>query len=394
MEQFTKPSAPSVKHRRFLLCLEAGAWILGILVLLMAGLSLRESLRNHRQVALATAQNLAQVLDRHMADTLGKVDLLLLAVKDEVEHDDDLEAFLQRQDGRTPGLRSLCVADAQGRVRHCIGTTPSTILFVEDRDYFRRLRDDPSAGAVISPPLQGLVTKDWMIVMARRLEGPGRRFAGITFAVIPLNPFQRLFDSLDVGAHGAVALRSLDLGLVVRSTWLRESGTAMGETNVSDKFRAFVRSGRETGTFHVRTPFDGIRRTLVTRRVSGQPFYVLVAVADRDYLGGWRREVAQEVFELVLILGITLVGFRFIRRAWLRQQTIQADLERALAEVKTLGGLLPICSHCKKIRDDGGYWNQLEAYLSEHTEAEFTHGICPDCAREYFPRKGASPPGA
>ena len=69
-----------------------------------------------------------------------------------------------------------------------------------------------------------------------------------------------------------------------------------------------------------------------------------------------------------------------VRRAWLRQQVAHEHLEGLLAEVKTLGGMLPICSHCKKIRDDKGYWNQIEAYLNEHTEAEFTHGICPDCA--------------
>ncbi len=55
------------------------------------------------------------------------------------------------------------------------------------------------------------------------------------------------------------------------------------------------------------------------------------------------------------------------------------ELSRTLANIKVLRGLLPICSSCKKIRDDHGYWNQLESYLAEHTEAEFTHGICPEC---------------
>ncbi len=60
------------------------------------------------------------------------------------------------------------------------------------------------------------------------------------------------------------------------------------------------------------------------------------------------------------------------------------ELERASAEIKTLSGLLPICSKCKKIRDDKGYWNQIEKYLKEHTEAEFTHGICPECAKKLY----------
>ena len=67
-----------------------------------------------------------------------------------------------------------------------------------------------------------------------------------------------------------------------------------------------------------------------------------------------------------------------------RDETID-ELRQALSEVKTLRGLLPICSHCKRIRDDKGYWNLLESYIHEHTEAEFTHGLCPDCARQLYP---------
>ena len=55
------------------------------------------------------------------------------------------------------------------------------------------------------------------------------------------------------------------------------------------------------------------------------------------------------------------------------------DLQQALSDVKRLGGLLPICAYCKRIRDDGDYWKQIEQYLSEYSEAQFSHGICPQC---------------
>jgi hypothetical protein len=67
------------------------------------------------------------------------------------------------------------------------------------------------------------------------------------------------------------------------------------------------------------------------------------------------------------------------------REKLIAELTDALAQIKTLKGLLPICSTCKKIRDDMGYWNTLEKYIMEHSEAEFTHGICPDCIRKFFP---------
>ncbi len=60
------------------------------------------------------------------------------------------------------------------------------------------------------------------------------------------------------------------------------------------------------------------------------------------------------------------------------------ELESMREQVKVLQGLIPICAHCKKIRNDQGFWTQLEAYLAEHSEADFTHGICPECMRQYF----------
>lgn len=62
-----------------------------------------------------------------------------------------------------------------------------------------------------------------------------------------------------------------------------------------------------------------------------------------------------------------------------------SELKEAMEKIKTLRGLLPICSYCKKIRDDHGYWQQLETYMEAHSQAEFSHGICPECIKEHFP---------
>jgi hypothetical protein len=61
------------------------------------------------------------------------------------------------------------------------------------------------------------------------------------------------------------------------------------------------------------------------------------------------------------------------------------ELQEALSQVKTLSGLLPICASCKKIRNDEGYWEQMEIYISEHSEVDFSHGICPECAQKLYP---------
>ena len=71
-----------------------------------------------------------------------------------------------------------------------------------------------------------------------------------------------------------------------------------------------------------------------------------------------------------------------------REQSL-IELQEALADIKKLSGLVPICSSCKKIRDDKGYWNQVEAYIQDHSEARFTHGLCPDCMKKLYPEYAA-----
>ncbi len=61
------------------------------------------------------------------------------------------------------------------------------------------------------------------------------------------------------------------------------------------------------------------------------------------------------------------------------------ELKEALAQVKTLGDLLPVCMHCKKVRDDRGYWKQIDEYIALHTDTQLSHGICPDCIEKYYP---------
>lgn len=99
-----------------------------------------------------------------------------------------------------------------------------------------------------------------------------------------------------------------------------------------------------------------------------------------------------EVSASAIIKNGKVIGSRDIVRditarkeAEAKKERLIAELQNALAEIKTLRGIVPICAYCKKVRDDEGYWNQVEAYIRKHTEAVFSHGICPNCAEKYFP---------
>lgn len=91
---------------------------------------------------------------------------------------------------------------------------------------------------------------------------------------------------------------------------------------------------------------------------------------------------------VVLSVGTIAVGVLFINQMIRKRKR---ELEEALGQIKRLRGLLPICAHCKKIRDDQGYWNQLETYISENSEVVFSHGICPQCMETLYPEYSDSP---
>ena len=108
---------------------------------------------------------------------------------------------------------------------------------------------------------------------------------------------------------------------------------------------------------------------------------VAIALAPHFYETRWWHGLLA-----LAATGLVWAGVRWRVRA-LRRHTVelQEKVAEAVANVKVLNGLLPICSGCKRIRSDEGYWHQIEAYIRERTDADFTHGMCPDCMRQYFP---------
>ena len=138
----------------------------------------------------------------------------------------------------------------------------------------------------------------------------------------------------------------------------------------------------------IKGPLDGVETAEHIRRRHDIPVIYLTAYSDSRLL-----ERAKLTEPLAYILkpydgqelrsAIEIALYRYSAEKERRQ--LIRELQQALAEVKKLSGLLPICASCKKIRNDQGYWSQVEAYIEEHSEAEFTHSVCPDCAKVLYP---------
>lgn len=122
--------------------------------------------------------------------------------------------------------------------------------------------------------------------------------------------------------------------------------------------------------------------------VKREPFIIEYRIIHSDGSIRWVYEKGQCVFEKKgKLLWLDGVIFDITERKKLEKERekIIKELQDAITKVRTLSGLLPICSSCKKIRDDKGYWNQIEEYIKKHSEAEFSHSLCPDCVKKLYP---------
>lgn len=104
-----------------------------------------------------------------------------------------------------------------------------------------------------------------------------------------------------------------------------------------------------------------------------------------EFFSRWIRKPDEQLLLMMGALGGQIGLFLSRKRMEEERARLVVELQEALANIKSLRGLLPICATCKKIRDDSGDWNRIEDYIKERSEARFTHGICPECARQVHP---------
>jgi hypothetical protein len=116
------------------------------------------------------------------------------------------------------------------------------------------------------------------------------------------------------------------------------------------------------------------------------PVYMAIAATVLTIIGFYLSPTGGEVLWKVLTnRALDLIAIWLVAILSVQRRTLHEENEKALQEIKVLSGFLPICASCNKIRDDKGCWNQIESYISDHSEAEFSHGICPDCAKKLYP---------
>lgn len=361
--------------------------LVNLLVLAITVAILRWHLHRAEEDAARTAQNLTQVLDRQLSGDLQRIDLALFALRGEMTRqmstggirDAVLNAYIASLFTQFPELSSIRTANAEGRIDHGIGVQPGSAFSVADRIYFAEARQKPGAGLLISEPVVGRISGQWVLIFARRVERPDGRFAGVAYAATTLEQFTQSMSRMDLGPHGTVTLRGGQLDIYAKYPVNKALGQVVGRRDISPAFQALFQQGRTAGVYKARGGVDGVERTFAFAKVGQHPLYLHVGLGSEDYLARWRT-VARWSWSLAGLFTLLTSGL-----AWLLHRAWKRERERAREEVQELRGLLPICASCKKIRDDAGYWNQIESYVQAHSAATFTHGICPECMARMYP---------
>lgn len=392
-----------------LVCLVVGI-ILGLTVS-----SLYREKKSSLQAAKMKTSAQAQLLGESAASVLYDVDLILLATKHLLENDTvregtfppGIEAFIRAELNFLPQVTGMAFLSTTGELLYSSGTWKESALpsLVAHRDEWLEL--------FVGTTHEGDAAR---ILLSRRLENQAGVFIGVLAAEIAPHFFYKKYEnylSIDVAA---IAL--FDITGAVLSGWYNDdkgrhsfAGDLLQDIPL---FSPLTKILPLAGGLQV---YEDSESVIATSQLTSFPFNIAVAGNKELIFADWRAATRQNLAILAisaLLAGAaTVLAWSHRKKRWqaenqlrlhqlhleemviLRTKKISLmneelahkneDLHQAMAEIKTLSSFLPICSHCKKIRDDQGYWSQVDEYIGSQTGTQFSHSICPGCAAIHYP---------
>ncbi len=378
------------------------------IILGMTVLSLYREKKNSLRAAKMKISAQAQLLGESAASVLYDVDLILLATKHLLENDtfqegtfpQDIEAFIQAQLNFLPQVTNMAFLSTTGELLYSSGIWEGSAL--------------PSLDAHRNEWLElfvGITKKEdeALILLSRRVENQAGEFIGVLAVEIAPYFFYKKYEnylSIDVAA-----IVLFDITGALLSGWNndRKGQYSFAGYHLQDvsMFSSLTKLLPITGGLQI---YEDSESIIATSQLTSFPFHIAVAGKKELIFADWQTATRQNL--AILAIGALLAGAATVlawshrKKRWqaenqlrlhhlhLEEMVIERtkkislmneDLHQAMAEIRTLSSFLPICSHCKKIRDDNGYWSQVEEYISSQTGTEFSHSICPGCATIHYP---------
>ncbi len=395
-----RKAVKTILNKRILLLHSAACLIVLCIVWEGAYLTKRMYLREKEQ-ALREARIAAEAFAQHTIQTVNQVDMLIQSVRMTYLRTGSVaetEQFIQGLHFDTSIIEKVFLVNASGAflIPSDENAKSQNVL---DRDYFLFHQTVPGDTPFVSAVAKGRVTGRQNFRITRRISHPDGSFAGVVFATVVPHSFTRYHDELKIGPQNVFAL----VGLHDRKVRARIPELTDNQWDVPVELPLFdAVKHADAGSFECTSPMDQIARIFRYKITGEYPLAVMVGFSDEDVQSrieerrNWLTllEVAVIVFILVVTLmvhGMTKandtlkIEITERKRIEAEREHLIKELQDTLATVRQLEGILPICSFCKKVRDDKGYWDQVDAYISRNSEAKFSHGICPECFAKHYP---------
>ncbi|MDP3538530.1 MAG: PAS domain S-box protein [Azonexus sp.] len=310
-----------------------GTLLLNLIIFSIAGIVVSENRKAASSEARLLTENYARILKQNIAGFVKQIDITLLNVIDEIDRQrnhggiktPEFEAFLARQDARIPDSLGLRIGNADGLIIHAVSNVQITRVSIADRPYYTYLRDEPNAGLLISPPLAGRTSLKPVVIFARRLNNPDGTFAGTAHVAVPVDYFITQFSRLDLGQQGNTGFWT-KTNLIARYSKADPAGAKTGASTPSPQLRALLDSDLVETSYQATSGIDGISRIYRFNRVEPYDLFLLVGLADEDYLADWKRDSLRTAVLVLLFLVVTLFFARLAYFNWQRREQAQAEL--------------------------------------------------------------------
>lgn len=315
--------------------------VVNLFVACLVWIALDSAYHRNQDKAASTSLNTNRLVSQSIAADIDRLDLALKAAADEAGHrsagaatigSSAMDEVLTRLQRRLPMADSLRFANAQGEIIAGSGGVP-TAISTADRDYFIALRDNPAIGLAISEPMVGRISSKWVLVFARRITLADGRFGGVVYAPVTIEWFEAKFAGLEIGPNGAVVLRgdsSRDFDLLAR---VPHAGF-VGQTTVSERFRATIAAHPEGGTYEARAGSDNVSRILSYQPIDGVPLLTLVGIATQDYRGEWWNTAVKSLTLMLAFAAATSFGAIRTLRTWRDLELRTEQLARSNADLE------------------------------------------------------------
>ena len=302
------------QHLRFILI--AAVLVVNAFVFALLAYKLSEDKVQQELEVRRMTENTALLLDHNVTEAVGRIDLSLHELTEQLERQlrlsgllgsREVESLLAYSRAWLPGFAELRVTDDSGELIFGPEPVPGPGAAQADRDFFMAQKNRGDNGLIVTNPMLAAESKTMVIWFTRRYNHPDGRFGGSISAAVPVSRIALLLSGLDLGPRGVAVLRDTETAVIARYPVVAALSQQPGAKTFSRELADIIAAGAVAASYHSTGTADGVERINAYRRLSAVPFHLVAGMASEDYLADWKKSVWEAAALAVIFLAVTVL---------------------------------------------------------------------------------------